>query len=250
MDNFYENYVTHIERKPNMMPTIVDKTIKAGCLYDNTFGNDCGRIIIDNTFINDMLNLINKINVQNNFFNTLTLISNEINNYFYSSCNSNTVNDRIKEYSIDVVKDEDGMIIGRNLSSMKEKNIAMCSEKSIATYIILENLYKSKVISFKPLLVSSYLFNEAHAFILLDNFEKEYPTKHFLFDIENPIITKDKNNKQVILIGLYSLTDEQYDAFINGKSCTPLSFYEISYPEMFCIDEKRIYGNDTVPKKL
>ena len=38
------------------------------------------------------------------------------------------------------LSDEDGMIIGTRISSLKGKNIAQCSEKSIAAFIILKRL--------------------------------------------------------------------------------------------------------------
>ena len=145
-----------------------------------------------------------------------------------------------------MVVDEDGMIIGTKLSSLKGKNISRCSEKSIAAYTILERLFSMGYITREPVLTLSYLTTnstepEPHAFIMLNKESCDYPTKHILFDIENPTLVESDNIEQSF-VGLYTLTDEQYSDFLNGLECVPNSIYELggSYTE---IGEKRTYGN-------
>ena len=138
-------------------------------------------------------------------------------------------------------------------SSLKGKNIAKCSEKSIAAYIVLDKLYAIGKITRKPLLVLSQLTTEKskeapHAFVLL-NKECNNPTKHVIYDIENPTLVVDEFGEKQYFAGLYSLTDEQYDSLLNGSYCEPTSLYKIlgNYRE---VSDKRIYGRTRQSKSL
>jgi hypothetical protein len=141
------------------------------------------------------------------------------------------------------VQDEDGMIIGTKLSSFKGKNVAECSEKSIAAYMILKKLLQGK--KFKPSIMLSDLRTGTevgpHAFIVLDNENAEYPSKHILFDVHNPAEIV-MNGEKTLTAGLYGLTDEEYSDLLEGKECSPkllLEIFDSNYKE---ISEKRIYG--------
>ena len=61
-----------------------------------------------------------------------------------------------KIYDEKAITDEDGMVIGTKISDLKGMNVALCSEKSTAAYIILKNLYDNNKISRKPFLNLSY----------------------------------------------------------------------------------------------
>ena len=98
----------------------------------------------------------------------------------------------------------------------------------------------------KPVLVLSNMKTESsnfepHAFVMLNN-EQDSKLGHILFDVENLTLIEDKNGKQNTMVGLYLLTNEEYDNFINGLDCTPTSLYETigDYHE---VSDKRTYGN-------
>ena len=87
-----------------------------------------------------------------------------------------------------------------------------------------------------------------HAFVIL-NKDCDNPTKHVIFDPENPTLIEDKDGQKQYCAGLYSLTDEEYDNLLNGLSCTPTSLYDFmdGYHE---VGVKRTYGRVEQTKKI
>lgn len=245
--------ISYIERNSDGVPTIIDGTIKEGCLFENTLMKGWGTIVIDNEFINDIIKIVNENELSPNLIELLTNINNKINNYFYSTGENNKL--REETYANSYVMDENFQIIGTKLSSLKGKNVAVCSEKSIAAYIALKNLYDKNKISRKPSMILSTLSientsSEPHAFILIDKDDDKYPTKHILFDAENPTLIKNGNGYEQKYVGLYSLTDEDREGIVKGISCTPTSLFELLNPNFHDVGEKRIYGNRKLTKFL
>ena len=241
-----------IEPNWNGMPTIVEDKIESGCNFENTLTAGWATIIIDSDFINEMNLIADELKDDENLALLLFKIYNKISSYFSSTEN----NDKSREetYASNYVTDEDGLILGTKISSLKGKNISKCSEKSIAAYIILEKLYSMGTLSRKPALTLSHLKTETtnsgpHVFIMLNKENCKDLTKHLIFDVENPSLLEDSTGKQQYLIGLYSLTDKQYNDLVNGLSCSPTSLYEIlnDYHE---IGDKRTYGNIKNTKSL
>ena len=73
-------------------------------------------------------------------------------------------------------------------------------------YIILEKLYEIGRITRKPALVLSQLSteqskNEPHAFVMI-NKEVDNPTKHLIFDVENPTLVIDGSEKEQFFAGI------------------------------------------------
>ena len=239
-----------IERFWNGMPTIVENKIEEGCLFENTLISGFATIIIDEDFINEMYNISDDIKDDNNLLSILTKVYNKISEYF-SSTKLND-NSRSETYANNFVVDENGMIIGTKISSLKGKNISQCSEKSLAAYVILEKFFSMKNIGVKPKLFLSYLATESskpepHAFVMLD-IEKNNDSKtHMLFDVENLTLIENKFGEQQYCVGLYLLSEEQYNNLLNGFDCTPISVFENIGHHV--ISEKRIYGNIKQPKK-
>lgn len=242
--------INKIEKNWGNVPTIVNQTINENCLFENTIVG-FGTIIIDKDFISDMYTISEKLKDNKNLLYLTTTIYNEVNNYFYTK-NENNIT-REDAYLSNYVTDEEGMIIGTKLSSLKGKNVAKCSEKSIAAYIILRKMYEMNYITRKPSLVLSYLTTEefkngAHAFVMLNKEMCNDPTKHLLFDIENPSLIECDGKKE-IAVGLYSLTDDEYNNLINGYECSPKSLYEFISPSYHEISDKRTYGNVSYVKE-
>ena len=231
-------------------PTFFDDNIENGAIFENTL-NGLGNIVIDKDFIDEMYSIVSQIQSNDKLTRTIFDINEKVKKYFYSE-EVNTLS-RANIYRNNQIYDENGASLGTKLSSFKGKNVALCSEKSIAAFIILKKLYETGKIDEKPILTLSQVTTEKiqsgpHAFVLLDK-ECDNPTKHLLFDIENPILLLDKNNEtEIRALGLYSLTDEEYDNLKNGLSCTPKSLFEIlgNFEE---ISEKRTYGKVELEKQ-
>ncbi len=243
----------HITRHIDGRPTIIDGSIEDGCLFENSIMEGCGTIIIDKEFIEELLASINENELPTNFIELLTYINNKVIDYFYESNMIGT--SRIEAYNNFSVIDDEGMIIGTKLSSLKGKNVALCSEKSIAAFIILDNLYKKGKLTRKLSMILSTLSteqtrDEPHAFILMDREQDNYPTKYLLYDIENPTSVKDENGNRNNFIGLYSLTDEQRNDIINGSECVPTSLFELLQSGWTDVGAKRIYCSVKLNKTL
>ena len=236
--------LNRIRRHIDGRPTIVE-SIEEECLFDNGFFSN---IIIDQKFIEELLSTIKEDKLPKNLISLLTYINAKIINYFYSSSIENK--DRIKVYFDFAVKDDEGEVIGTRLSSLKGKNVAMCSEKSIATFIILSYLFKKGKLSRKPSLVGSVLNNENHVFVIMDREQDEYPTRHLLYDPENFTQIEDTNGIRSNLVGVYSLTDEQHHNILNGVECNPTSLFVLLQPEWTDVSGKRIYGSITLDKSI
>lgn len=228
-------------------PTIVTDDIKENCLLENTMVSGYGTAIIDKDFIQDMNKIAEEIDTKNNNFVSITTdLQNKIYEYFYSKEGNNLSREKI--YDEKAITDEDGMVIGTKISDLKGMNVALCSEKSIAAYIILKNLYDNNKITRKPSLNLSYLREELssgntpHAFVTLSREDASYPAKHLLYDVENPTVLESDKKERFALVGLYALTDEEKEDIENGYECTPTSLYEIlgNFKE---ISAKRVYGS-------
>lgn len=237
--------VNSIERHFDGTPTIIDGKVNEGCTFENTFIGGYGTIIVDDDFMKDISKIIDYKEINNNFINVLSDINNKVNNYFYSDNKEN--NKREEEYSKSYVLDEEGMIIGTKLSSLKGKNVAKCSEKTLAAYIILEKMYSDGKLGRKPSLILATLEvenkEEPHAFLLLDKEDNKYPLKHLLYDIENPTRLSDLKGNELNAPGIYSLTDEEHKNIINGISCSPKSLFEELNSEYRDIGIKRTYSS-------
>lgn len=237
-----------ITRHIDGSPTVIDGSIVEDCLFDNSILRGIDTIIIDKEFIEELLASINEDELPTNLIGLLTYINIKIVNYFYSSNMRNV--SRRKVYADSCVKDDEDAIMGTKLSSLKGKNVAVCSEKSIAAFIILDNLYKKGKLSRKPLLIGSTLNDESHVFIIMDKEQDDYPTKHLLYDPENCTQVEDVNGNKNNFVGIYSLTDEQRNDIISGTECVPTSLFELLQSGWTDVGPKRIYGSVKLNKTL
>lgn len=241
--------ITSIKRHIDGTPTLINCSIKEGCTVENSIIEGYGTIIIDKNFINEMLTITNNNRLPSNLIELLMRLNSIVNDYFYSSSTNNK--SRIEIYEEFAVIDSEGMLTGTKISSLKGKNVALCSEKSIAVYILNKNLYKKGIITRKPTMILSTLrtektSNEPHAFVLIDKEDDEYPTKHLLYDIQNPTLLEDELGKRIHSLGLYTISDEQYNNIINGFECTPISLFEVMRQDLHDVGDKRIYGSNVL----
>ncbi len=243
-----------IARNFDGKPTIFNGSFSDGTIVENSIiGGGFGTLIIDQEFIDDILSIIDVDNLGDNFIINLTYIYNQVYNYFYSSKKNDLTREQF--YDQNYICDEGGQIIGTKISSLKGQNVALCSEKSVATYIILSELYKKGLFDRQPTLVLSEMQiedyqKEPHAFLLLDQENNKYPIKHTLYDAENPSLIENANNEQKVFIGLYSLTDEERENVANGIEFRPASTFNLINPNYHEVGYKRKYGSITHDIKL
>ena len=130
------------------------------------------------------------------------------------------------------------------LSEIKGKNIGLCAERAAIGHQMLSILEKAGLTNFESFFTNSHVTidtSEPHSFIVLKN--KNDSSKTFIFDIENPIeYKKSEESKSNLGIALYSMTEEEYQAFKDGKNISPQSIYEQF--GMLLVSDKRFYGDE------
>ena len=240
--------VTSIIRSFDETPTIINGIIAENCEFENTALAGWATVILDSEFLNCTDLVPSEEERKKGLLYFIAVLQNKIMDYFYSG--EETMKTRQEVYGSEYVKDEDGMIIGTKMSFLRGKNVAQCSEKSLAAYVVTEKLYREGKISRKPILVLSQLGSEKekagpHAFIVFDSQKDEFPTKHILYDPENPTRLKKGDGSKMCYAGLYALTDEEYDDILTGVKCSPKSLYGWAYEGIEMDEEPRIYGSKT-----
>lgn len=136
-----------------------------------------------------------------------------------------------------------------NLSEIKGKNIGLCAERAAIGHQLLSILERAGLTNFKSFLTNSHMTTdtrEPHSFIVLKH--KKDLSKQYIFDIENPLEYKTSESSEPKLgIALYPMTEEEYEAFKEGKSIVPQSIYEQF--GMQVVSAKRFYGDENQEKE-
>lgn len=136
-----------------------------------------------------------------------------------------------------------------NLSEIKGKNIGLCAERAAIGHQLLSILEGAGLTNFKSFLTNSHMTTdtrEPHSFIVLKH--KKDSSKQYIFDIENPLEYKTSESSEPKLgIALYPMTEEEYEAFKEGKSIVPQSIYEQF--GMQVVSAKRFYGDENQEKE-
>jgi len=109
---------------------------------------------------------------------------------------------------------------------------------------LLSILERAGLTNFESFLTNSHMTTdtrEPHSFIVLKH--KKDSSKQYIFDIENPLEYKTSESSEPMLgIALYPMTEEEYEAFKEGKSIDPQSIYEQF--GMSVVSAKRLYGDE------
>ena len=136
-----------------------------------------------------------------------------------------------------------------NFSEIKGKNIGLCAERAAIGHQLLSILERAGLTNFKSFLTNSHMTTdtrEPHSFIVLKH--KKDSSKQYIFDIENPLEYKTSESSEPKLgIALYPMTEEEYEAFKEGKSIVPQSIYEQF--GMQVVSAKRFYGDENQEKE-
>ena len=239
--------ISYIMRDVERKPTVIDGIIEDNCRLDNSFIPGISTMIIDEEFLRDFRNYAKETEFPKNLVKCLSFISDYVFNYFSSDGKPEGTREAFY-INNSVTGDDEFDLIGTKLSSLKGSGHGKCSEKSVASYIILDQLYRDGRISFKPSIVLSYISvpgrkPEPHAFLMLDNYDKEYPYTHLLFDISNPAYLEDAEGNKGLYVGLFSLDEEQHEKLISGIKCEPTALYEIVTPGVHLAGPVRTYGS-------
>lgn len=131
-----------------------------------------------------------------------------------------------------------------NLSEIKGKNIGLCAERAAMGHQLFSILEKADITKYESFFTNSHMTvetREPHAFIVLKH--KKDKEKQYLFDIENPLeYQRSEESEPQLGIALYTLTEEEYETFKEGKSISPKSIYE--QLGMKLVSKRRIYGDE------
>ncbi len=130
-----------------------------------------------------------------------------------------------------------------NLFQIEGKKIGLCAERAAIGHQLLSILEKAGLTNYESFLTTSHMTIDTkgpHSFIVLKH--KEDSSKQYIFDIENPLEYKMRDDSKPRLgVALYPMTEEEYEAFKAGKSISPKSIYEQF--GMSVVGNKRFYGD-------
>ena len=239
-----QNEAVTIRRNEDYSPVVYDGLIANGCVFEKSLLGIFGTLIIDQEFINEMHKEANKI--KDNYeklglLDALTEINNDIVSYFY---NGNKKGNKKDAFSSVLTITKEGFTFGTTLSSLKGKNVAECSERSIATYLVLQRLHEDDVINHSPTLVVSYLNDAPHAFLLLDKKGKNNAIKHLLWDTNNLLEMQNKETKEkIVTLGMFTLSEEERENIVKGTKCSPTPTFTVLDESWIDLGEQRTYGN-------
>lgn len=206
-------------------------------------------LIVDEQFIKDIESMTIEPSKPKDLLSIIYAIQTNILEYF-NKIDDNQSESREDVYTSNLVIDEDGQIKGTMLSSLKGKGVAQCIEKAIVAYMCFKQLIDSYMKNWNVEMIISLMSTEdsteqvKHAFIILKNKEKNYPSRYILYDPENySLIHDNEKNEDRYTLGIYSLTDDDMEAIENNVACSPKSFFEVaSNGRLEEIASKRIYG--------
>ena len=132
------------------------------------------------------------------------------------------------------------------LSEIQEKNIGLCAERAAIGHQMFSIIEKAGLTNFTSFLTISHLTvdtREPHSFIVLKH--NTDSSKQYIFDIENPVkYMKTSDSKPMLGVALYPMTQEEFEAFQEGKSIAPQTIYEQF--GMIIADTKRYYGDEEI----
>lgn len=131
-----------------------------------------------------------------------------------------------------------------SLSDIKGKNIGLCVERAAIAHQVFTVLSESGISNYKSIYTTSELEVDdgtnnygPHAFIILENKTKE--SERYIYDIQNPIVVK-KDDEQYRVDGIFDLSEDEYESYINKDMISPKCTYENYGYEL--VSQNRKYG--------
>ena len=152
----------------------------------------------------------------NHMMDIFNLLQSEINQYYGTTEQEN----RLTFYINNGIKTNDEDVRICSMSQIKGKGIAKCAEKaSLANNVLLilnsMGLFDYQVNYLNALTTMSNGLPEGHAFLEFSRINAKGKITHIVYDVTNPEIVL-LNGKEYFYPAIYSLTDEEYQSFLNG----------------------------------
>lgn len=153
----------------------------------------------------------------NHMIDIFNLLQSEINQYYRTTEQEN----RLTFYMKNGIKTDDEDVRICSMSQIKGKGIAKCAEKASLTNNVLlmlnsMGLFDYQVNYLNALTTLNNGTLEGHAFLEFDRVNTKGETIHIIYDVTNPEIVLS-NGQEFFYPAIYSLTDEEYKSFLNGK---------------------------------
>ncbi len=170
-------------------------------------------------FMNTMMSKISQLPLKDGFnhmIDIFNLLQSEISQYYGTTEQEN----RLTFYMYNGTKTDDEDIRICSMSQIKGKGIAKCAEKaSLANNVLLMlnnmGLFDYQVNYLNALTTLNNERPEGHAFLEFSRVNTKGETIHIVYDVTNPEIVLS-NGQEYFYPAIYSLTDEEYQSFLNG----------------------------------
>ena len=152
----------------------------------------------------------------NHMIDIFNLLQSEINQYYGTTEQEN----RLTFYINNGIKTDDEDVRICSMSQIKGKGIAQCADKaSLANNVLLilnnMDLFDYQVNYLNALTTLNNGIPEGHAFLEFSRINAKGKITHIVYDVTNPEIVL-LNDKEYFYPAIYSLTDEEYQSFLNG----------------------------------
>lgn len=170
-------------------------------------------------FMNTMMSKISQLPLKDGFnhmIDIFNLLQSEISQYYGTTEQEN----RLTFYMYNGTKTDDEDVRICSMSQIKGKGIAKCAEKaSLANNVLLMlnnmGLFDYQVNYLNALTTLNNERPEGHAFLEFSRVNTKGETIHIVYDVTNPEIVLS-NGQEYFYPAIYSLTDEEYQSFLNG----------------------------------
>lgn len=187
-----------------------------------------GLIEFMNTVVSKIIQLPQKDSF-NHMIDIFNLLQAEINQYYGTLQQEN----RLAFYMNNGVKTNDEDVRICSMSQIKGKGIAKCAEKaSLANNVLLMlngmGLFDYQVNYLNAITSLNNGTPEGHAFLEFDRVNTKGETIHIIYDVTNPEIVLS-NGEEYKYPAIYSLSNYEYELFLNGGSFDNSKFMMANY---------------------
>ena len=183
-------------------------------------------------FMNTIVSKISQLPPKDGFnhmIDIFNLLQSEINQYYGTTEQEN----RLTFYMNNGIKTDDEDVRICSMSQIKGKGIAKCAEKAALANNVLLMLNNMGLFDYQVNYLNAItLLNngtpEGHAFLEFDRVNTKGETIHIIYDVTNPEIVLS-NGGEYKYPAIYSLSNDEYELFLNGGSFDNSKFIMANY---------------------
>ena len=183
-------------------------------------------------FMNTIVSKISQLPPKDGFnhmIDIFNLLQSEINQYYGTTEQEN----RLTFYMNNGIKTDDEDVRICSMSQIKGKGIAKCAEKAALANNVLLMLNNMGLFDYQVNYLNAItsLNNgtpEGHAFLEFDRVNTKGETIHIIYDVTNPEIVLS-NGGEYKYPAIYSLSNDEYELFLNGGSFDNSKFMMANY---------------------